>query len=72
MATTTVSIPEYKTCKSKDVIDFCKAKGEVGWLKAANEESKNFFQLKKAFYTKFAPELIPTRKKGYKDDIANL
>lgn len=76
MATTTKSvpaIPEYKSCKVDNIIEYCTATNEVDWLKKANENNKTFFQLRKAFYMEFAPALIPVKaKKSYKDRIAAL
>lgn len=74
MATKTApAIPDYKKCKIDEIIAYCQAVNEVAWLKETNEASKNFFQLRKAFFTKFAPEAIPTKaKKTYKDKIAAL
>lgn len=74
MATKTLpAIPEYKKCKVDEIIAYCEAAGETGWLKEKNEVCKSFFQLRKAFFTKFAPAMIPTKsKKTYKDRIAAL
>ena len=69
----TVSIPEYKHCMAKDIIDWCKENKQVEWLKETNAECKGFFQLRKAFYVKFAPEKMPKKsKQTYIDAINNL
>ena len=69
----TPDVLDYKKCLVKDIIDWCKERGEVEWLKEANDNSKNFFQLRKAFFEKFMPQQIPQKKKkSYKDLIENL
>ena len=50
-----------------DIIDWCKANGEVSWLKktAATEidgRKITFIELKKAFVDKFMPEIAPKSK----------
>lgn len=73
MANKVVSIPEYKTCNAEAIKDYCVDTKNVAWLKEANRDCKKFFQLRKAFYLKFAPEMIPTKaKKGYRDIIEAL
>ena len=72
-AKTLPAIPDYKKCKVDEIIAYCEAAGEVEWLKKTNEENKSFFQLRKAFYIKFAPAMSPVKsKKTYKDRIAAL
>ena len=72
-AKTLPEIPAFKKCKVDEVIAYCEAAGEVDWLKKTNADCKSFFNLRKAFYEKFAPAMIPTKsKKTYKDRIAAL
>ena len=74
MAATTVSIPAYQTCNAAEITDYCIKTKNVKWLKETNRECKKFFQLRKAFYTKFAPEMIPhsAKGKGYRGEIEAL
>lgn len=68
---TLTPVPEYKHCKKKQIIDWCKENNKVDWLKAtkaeivtaAKAEGKHpgFFALRKAFYLAYAPEQIPTK-----------
>jgi hypothetical protein len=62
-----------------DIIDWCKANGEVAWLKktAATEidgRKITFIELKKAFVDKFMPEIAPksTKKPSMYELIAAL
>lgn len=57
----------YKTMTIDDIIDWCKENGKKDWLKAFAAPDKKgkkptFFQIRKAFCTKFMPEIIPTAK----------
>ena len=64
---------EYKDCKTADILEDAKkdahkkaylkelAKGTVR-DKNGKERKISFFQLKRAYYTKFYPELLPARE----------
>jgi hypothetical protein len=50
-----------------DIIDWCEENGKTDWLKTfASTEKKGkkptYFQIKKAFATKFMPEILPVAK----------
>ena len=60
---------DYKTLTQDDIIDWCCENNQVEWLKkVALKEDRNgkkptFFEIKKAFATKFMPEILPVAKK---------
>ena len=75
----------YKTMTINDIIDWCKDNNQVAWLKteikktyktkAGVEYRITFIQLKKAFVTKFMPEILPvaqTKKPTMYDIIEAL
>ena len=65
----------YKKCNGDDIVNWCIANKETEWLKSAATDNQNFLKLKRAFFEKFAPELIPVAKPKSKplwQKIANL
>lgn len=52
----------YQKMKFTDIVEWCKANGEVEWLKKQREEEPTFIQLKVAFAKKFMPEIMPVAK----------
>ncbi len=71
---------DYKTMSIEDIIEWCQENGKTDWLKTYAAKEKNgkkptFFQIRKAFCTKFMPELLPkakTKKPTMYDKIAAL
>lgn len=59
---------DYVKMNINDIINWCVANNETEWLKAvalredANGKKPNFFVIKKAFCTKFMPEIMPKAK----------
>lgn len=52
----------FKTCKMNDIIAWCVENEKVDWLKSIAASRPQFFTIKKAFYTAFAPSLLPKKK----------
>ena len=52
----------YKDCKINDIIAYCVENEKVDWLKSIMASRPQFFTVKKAFYTSFAPALLPKKK----------
>ena len=63
---------DYKSMKIENIIEWCKANGQVAWLKeiAAKKiptkdggtRSISFIEIKVAFAQKFMPEIMPKSK----------
>lgn len=58
---------DYKTLTQDDIIEWCVKNNETEWLKRTALKEKNgkkptFFQIKKAFATRFMPEILPKAK----------
>lgn len=65
----------FKKCNGDDIINWCTDNNQVAWLKVAAADNQNFLKLKRAFFEKFAPELIPVAKpktKPFWKKIENL
>lgn len=61
----------YKTMKIEDIIEWCKANGQVAWLKEtaaktfpteSGTRNITFIEIKIAFAQKFMPEIMPKGK----------
>ena len=65
----------YQKMTMEDIINWCKANGEVEWLKAnaliedANGKKPSYFVIKKKFCKKFMPDIMPNKKKPNMYDI---
>ena len=60
---------DYKTLTIDEIIDWCVANNQTAWLKefALKEDEQGnttttFFEIKKAFATKFMPDILPKAK----------
>lgn len=53
---------DYKTMKLEDIVEWCKANGEVDWLKKQGAAHKTFIEIKVAFAKKYMPEIMPVAK----------
>ena len=65
----------FKKCNGDDIIKWCEDNNQVAWLKAAAADNQNFLKLKRAFFEKFLPEIIPQPKpktKPFRQRIENL
>lgn len=71
---------DYKNLTLDDIIEWCAENNQVDWLKRTAFKERNgkkptFFEIKKAFATKFMPEILPVAKPKAKtmyDKIAAL
>lgn len=61
----------YKACKMEDIIAWCVENEKKEWLKSISASRPQYFTIKKAFYTSFAPSLLP-KKKEKKPTIYDL
>lgn len=54
---------DYKTCTADDIMAWCVNHHQVDWLQnVATVCDKNYFSLRKMFFTTFMPEAIPVAK----------
>lgn len=71
---------EFKTMTIEDIIEWCQENNKTEWLKTyaakkINGKAPTYFQIRKAFCTKFMPEILPVAKPKAKtmyDKIAAL
>lgn len=52
----------YKDCKMENIIAWCVENEKTEWLKSIAASRPQYFTIKKAFYTSFAPSLLPVKK----------
>jgi len=76
---------DYKNCSLQDLVDMAREEGHISYLKTLAEKTYktedgkkrkiSFFEIKKAYYTKYHEDALPvakTKKKTMYDILAEL